>query len=236
MPLRVEPSRDRKLTRMFGKAEGRPYRRGSRIFTRGDAARRVFLVREGHVRLTLPDPPAGRERTAALAGPWELFGEEALLPDARRSHGAWAGEDCAVVALDGEDVHHAIRGSRRSYAAFVRSRAEDVLAARRRAALLACSSTGARLADLLLELADRFGLEEEGGAGGDGSLRVPHWFTHQELADLSGAHRSTVTTLLNDWIYEGILGEATDALLILRPHGLEAAGTGIRELFPPSRR
>ena len=44
------------------------------------------------------------------------------------------------------------------------------------------------------EVVDRLG--EPDGKG----MRLPHWFTHRELADLAVAHRSTVTTCLNDWI------------------------------------
>jgi hypothetical protein len=41
------------------------------------------------------------------------------------------------------------------------------------------------------------------------------------LADLAGAHRATVTTLLNDWLYEGVLGASQEGgLAIRRPHDL----------------
>ena len=41
----------------------------------------------------------------------------------------------------------------------------------------------------------------------------------QVLADLAGAHRATVTTLLNDWLYEGILASTPDHRLTLRRPG-----------------
>jgi tRNA(fMet)-specific endonuclease VapC len=40
--------------------------------------------------------------------------------------------------------------------------------------------------------------------------------THQVLADLAGAHRATVTTLLNDWLYDGVLATTPDGCLALR--------------------
>ena len=40
---------------------------------------------------------------------------------------------------------------------------------------------------------------------------------------LAGAHRATVTTLLNDWLYDGVLGSARDSCLsIQRPQDLWA--------------
>ena len=40
------------------------------------------------------------------------------------------------------------------------------------------------------------------------------------LADLSGCHRSTVTTLLNEWIYEGFLRQVDGELRILKAESL----------------
>ena len=39
------------------------------------------------------------------------------------------------------------------------------------------------------------------------------------LADLAGAHRATVTTLLNDWLYDGIIGTTSDNRLSIRRPG-----------------
>jgi hypothetical protein len=40
------------------------------------------------------------------------------------------------------------------------------------------------------------------------------------LADLAGCHRSTVTTNLNDWIYDGVLTQKDGRIWILRPESL----------------
>ena len=44
--------------------------------------------------------------------------------------------------------------------------------------------------------------------------------THQVLADLAGAHRATVTTLLNDWLYDGVIVMADGFLALRRPYDL----------------
>ena len=74
------------------------------------------------------------------------------------------------------------------------------------------------MADVLMDLSLRLGIEHVRG------LRIPHWFTHQELADLAGAHRSTVTTILNDWIYDGILKTDGKAIVVMRPAALRKKG------------
>ena len=66
------------------------------------------------------------------------------------------------------------------------------------------------LAEVLLEMGSRAG--EPAGRG----IRLSERLTHQVLADLAGAHRATVTTLLNDWLYDGILEMSDDHRLTLR--------------------
>ena len=78
-------------------------------------------------------------------------------------------------------------------------------------------SAAQRLAEVLLDLSERCGEPAEGGVG------LSQRLTHQVLADLAGSHRATVTTLLNDWLYEEIL--ATDAegrLVLVRVEELRA--------------
>ena len=54
MPLRVIPRRDRKMNRLVKRATEIRYRRSEVIFARGDSSEAVYLVREGHIRLSLP--------------------------------------------------------------------------------------------------------------------------------------------------------------------------------------
>jgi RNase P/RNase MRP subunit p30 len=67
-----------------------------------------------------------------------------------------------------------------------------------------------RLAEVLLDLGERCG-EPDGRA-----VHLTQKLTHQVLADLAGAHRATVTTLLNDWLYDGVLATSADGCLSLR--------------------
>lgn len=210
MPLRIEPVRDRKLYRLVKAADELRMPRGDILYRRGEEAPSVWLVRHGHVRLVLDG--RGDERTVAVAGPWELFGEEAMVPGSGRPYTAVAGERCVVSSLAGPDVRNVLRTSQHTLTTYLEVK-ERELQLLRDANGGPRPTTRQRLAAVLLDLADRLAAEEEG-------IHVPHWFTHRELGDLAGAHRSTVTTTLNDWIYEGILEEAPTGFCIRRPDGL----------------
>jgi CRP-like cAMP-binding protein len=117
--------------------------------------------------------------------------------------------------LVGRQVLKALRGSPKTLSVFIHAQAEDHAHLRR----LSGASSRARIADVLLDLGRRLG-EEEGRR-----IRIPHWFTHQELADLANVHRSTVTTTLNEWLYEGVLKEGQKALIIAKLGALRRAGS-----------
>ena len=74
---------------------------------------------------------------------------------------------------------------------------------------------------LLLHLSGRLGRAEE-----KKGIRIPLRLPHRVLADLAGCHRSTVTTILNDWIYEGILTQKDGRFLILDPESLASSDPG----------
>jgi len=216
----VIPRRDRKLNALIKASTPIAYRKGGVIYRRGEPSTLVLLVQEGHVRLTLPKTGDERGRIVGIAGPKELLGIEAVTLDVPRRYTAIAGSNCSVLPLSGVGVFKALRASPRTLSQFLRSTDHD-LAEARLISLSSGFSSKARIADVLLDLAYRFGTD-------DGRrIKLDHWFTHHELAELAGAHRSTVTTAINDWIYDGVLKQQPRGLIINKPGTLRKVGTEV---------
>jgi CRP-like cAMP-binding protein len=213
MPLRVEPVRDRKLYRLLKGAPERSARKAEAIYHEGEPAAGIFFVRRGHVCLKLGGASESA-RTVAIAGALEVFGDEGMVPGALRPYTAVAGERCTVVALDGPTARGVLRTSEHTLTAYLEVKERDLERIRRAATGSPGPTAVERIAGVLLDLVDRLG--EADGKG----MRLPHWFTHRELADLAGAHRSTVTTCLNDWIWRGVLATKGRSLVI-PPAGME---------------
>lgn len=223
MPFRIVPRRDRKLNRLVKAGQVLELRRGEELFAPGDPAREAYVVRDGHLRLWQVEGER-RPRTVEVAGPREMVGLESVFagPGVRRRYGASAGQPTRVVLLPGDGVARAFRTGERTFVHAFRAVHDDLAMARWSGGGRGGPSTAERLADVLLVLARRFGTEE--GTG----LRLEVRLTHQELADLAGAHRSTVTTLLNDWIYRRTLKDGPEGLLV-RPQRLEKRASGYLE-------
>ena len=215
MPFQLVPARDRKLYRLVKKALPIRIVKGRSLYSAGDPAKAVFLVTEGFVRLVLPGMEKGRgERTVSLALPWELFGDEAFTEGHRR-YGALAGSRCTVVALPEGRVLTGLKTAKKSLDAYLEGAERELHRLRHAQGGSRGPTAAQRLAEVLLDLGQRCG--ERKGRGIDLSVKP----THQVLADLAGAHRATVTTLLNDWLYEGVLGASQEGgLAIRRPHDL----------------
>jgi CRP-like cAMP-binding protein len=214
MPLKVQPRRDRKLNRTVKRGESQVLKRGEVLWKVGDQAERLVLVRSGHIQLVARLGTV-EERVMAVAGPWEMTGEEGLFPGVKRRTGARAGEPTQITLLDGPSVNRALRTASRTYDAFLLAKEEELALARRMAEPRRAGSTAENLAAMILHLSDRLGKTEEGG----GKL-IPIRLTHKALADLVCCHRSTVTTTLNDWIYRGVMSQEKGLIRILRPREL----------------
>jgi CRP-like cAMP-binding protein len=215
MPFRLNPPRDRKLFRLVKKSEAVRLPKGRALYGPGDEAREVFLVRAGFMRLVLPGMEPGLpERTVGVAVPWELFGDEAFT-EGRRRYGAVAGSTCIVHALPKGGVLHGLKTAKTSLDAYLEGMERELHRLRHAQGGSHGPSAAQRLAEVLLDLGERCGEPEGRG------VQLSQKLTHQVLADLAGAHRATVTTLLNDWLYEGILAARRDGCLTLqRPRDL----------------
>jgi len=217
MPFRLNPPRDRKLFRLVKNSEGERLTKGRALYAPGDEAREVYLVRTGFVRLVLPGMEPGLpERTVRVALPWELFGDEALT-EGRRRYGAIAGATCVVHPMPKGGVLQGLKTAKTSLDAYLEGMERELHRLRHAQGGSHGPSAAQRLAEVLLDLGARCG--EPQGRG----IQITQKVTHQILADLAGAHRATVTTLLNDWLYSGVLVARADGCLALqRPRDLLA--------------
>jgi len=210
MPFRLVPPRDRKLYRLVKRAEPQALAKGRVLFAAGEPAREVYLVQTGFIRLLLPGMEQGRaERTVAVALPWEILGDEAFTEGHHR-YGAVAGTACTVLPLPTAGVLNGLKTARKSLDAYLEGVARELYRLRHAQGGSRGPSASQRLAEVLLDLGERCG--EPAGRGIHLTVRM----THQVLADLAGAHRATTTTLLNDWLYDGVLGTAPDGCLAIR--------------------
>lgn len=77
---------------------GRSFEAGASIYSEADSADFCYLIQDGRVRLVKRIRSA--ERSLTVLRPGDLFGEDALVPEAVRGASAVALTDVSVLALD----------------------------------------------------------------------------------------------------------------------------------------
>ncbi|MGA6826901.1 Crp/Fnr family transcriptional regulator [Nitrospira sp. NS4] len=192
---------------------GRRVAKGELVYRLGDAAQSVFFLRHGLVKLTsLTD--GGRELILRLHQAGDVFGELCHCTGERREQ-AVAMEDGEVVELSFDEFIAHLQSNRPAFLLFLSNVAQQLSSAYEQIQTLSFSSTMERLVRTLNRLADEFG-EEEGEW-----TRLTHYFRQDDLAQMIGARREVVSTLLNQLREQGLITYARkDGLLLHRP-GLE---------------
>lgn len=161
----------------------------------------LYLLKRGYVRLYRVSPE-GRQLTVSLLGPGNVFGELEGLSTGTRHSFAEALTDVLVCTLRDADLERLMRAYPEVAVRMVR-----VLSARLRELedlleRLALSTVRTRLLHLLVKLAERFGTP-------DGRFwRLDVGLSQQELADMVGASRETVTLTLGELARLGVVRTA----------------------------
>lgn len=211
---------DRLLDIVADAVQRRSYAAGEVLFREGDAGEAVHLLRGGTVKLSKVDL-GGHEKTLALLRPPEFFGEMAPLSESTRSATALAVDEVETMLLFGDDFHRLMRDFPR-----VGLNVNATLARRLRgmddeAQVLSYQDAQGRVAYVLLRL-HRAGVVEVGP--GAPLVRL----THQELANMAGTSRETVTRALKALEAEGVIETRPKEILLTDTQGLEEILHGVR--------
>jgi len=173
----------------------------------------LFILKKGRVvlyRIT----EDGRKLVTGTVGAGSVFGEMSMLGQGMADAYAEALEDCTLCVLSREDISRLI-GTYPSIAI----RMLDRLAARLREAEdrladVAYRPVQARVANTLLRL-----------AGHDSEIHL----SHQDLAEIVGTHRETVTRTLNHFRSEGAVELDRMLIRVVDATRLAEAGAETRE-------
>ncbi len=173
--------------------------RGGTVFDEGEQGDSVYIVLAGKIKIGRKAPD-GRENMLAVMGPSDMFGELSVFDPGPRTATATAVTDVRLARLQ----HTALRAWM-SDRPQIAEQLLRVLARRLRRtndalADLIFTDVPGRVAKNLLQMAQRFGERQA-----DGSLRLTHDLTQEELAQLVGASRETVNKALADFAARGWL-------------------------------
>ena len=181
-----------------------------RVFYRPEEPGEVlFILKEGRVQLYRISPE-GKKLVITTLGAHTLFGEMALLGAKMHNTFAEAVEDCLICVMNRSDLERLILNKPQVALRILEVTGPRLRDAEERLENMAFKGIPARLASLLLRLADEQGSNNISG------------MTHQDLAESVGTYRETATQVLNDLKADGLIEIGRKRITILNPAGLAA--------------
>jgi len=191
------------------------YRKHETIFREGDPGEKFYVIISGSVAVVRVNAD-GRETILSLLRPNDFFGEMSIFDTAVRSASVRTVSPSGVAHIEREDFLSLLERTPRMGRMLVVALAERLRSAN---ALIASATTRdirARLATLLLSLAERFGEATEDGT------RISVRLTNQEMANMIGTTRETVNRTLNRLWDEHVIDMRTSRVVILQRERLQA--------------
>ena len=159
-------------------------RRG-KVYTPGETGEVLFILKKGRVnayRIT----SEGKKLVTATVEAGTVFGEMSLIGQGMHDSFAEAAADCTLCVMSRTDVEHLLTTKPALTLRVVEIMAGRLREAEARLESVAFKNVPARLASTLLQLSH-------------GDTRQVSGVSHQELADMVGTYRETVTRVLNDF-------------------------------------
>ena len=186
------------------------YRQRELICFPGQPGETLFLLKEGRVKI-FQVSEKGQKATICLLEPGEIFGEVETIAGISRETGVQALEPVLVCEIARGNF---LRFLERCPTLAIRILAKvggQLRYVESKYADMVFRSAQGRLAKLLLKLSDTMGEEEAG------KTRLNIRLTHQNLANLIGTSRETVSALLSQFQRQGLLLQERRTLYLLDP-------------------
>ncbi len=189
---------DKDFARLAEIAHERRYPKGAVIFFADEPGDSLFVIKAGSVKIYLLADD-GREKTLAIFGKGDFFGEMALFDERPRSAIAETLEETHLLVVDKANFTRLLESTPKMAFKIIRVLTERLRQANAQLEGLAFADVRTRVAATLKRLAAEHGVAVEGG------VRIGIKLTHQQLANLVGTSRETVTRLLCELQDEGEL-------------------------------
>ncbi len=193
----------------------RRYVKGGIIYAPDEPATELYLIKEGRVALNLLSPE-GRTLTVRVVRAGEIFGHATLLSDGAFDTYAEALRPTTVATIRRDTLEELMIARPALALGLMDDLGRHSQALSRRLGSVAFKSVPARLASLLLELAQPSGRE---------ATTTGRW-THQELADMINAYRETVTKVLNQFRGAKLIEMDRQGVTLLNVPGLQELAQG----------
>jgi CRP/FNR family cyclic AMP-dependent transcriptional regulator len=195
------------------------YPKGSLLFVEGETPRGVYVLCSGKVKLTTSSTE-GRTLIIRIAGAGELLGASAVLLQKPFETSVETIEPCQVNFIRNEEFMAWIQSDSHAMMSVAKQLSDDYYLAQREIRSFGLAqNTSEKLARLVLDWCNQRGEQTDKG------IRLKVLLTHEEIAQMIGTTRETVTRLLTSFRSKKMLEVKGSTFNVTRPDAFEAMVT-----------
>lgn len=203
------------LARLSERIELREIRRREVVYLPGDPGESIFVVNGGRVKISKVTRD-GKALTLNYCGPSDLFGETSLVDGGPREEMAEAMENSMVSEIELSVFEDLLANNASLGLQMTKLLAKRRLDLENKVETLVFRDVTSKLAELLLDLADQYGVEDPRGT------LIALKITHQELANLIGSTRETVSLTLSQFKRKRLLTTEARKVIVTDSESLRA--------------
>jgi CRP/FNR family transcriptional regulator len=183
---------------LLHKSFKKKYSKGAIIHSPGDKGRDVNYVMSGRVKI-YNLAACGKEIIYRFCNPHSFFGIAEIFGGENREVFAEAVEDTEILCITKDSFEALIRNNPRLALSVMKILSSRIRQAHKAIQDFVVCDARSRLAQLLIKLSQINGMSDRGG------ITIRNKFTHQEMANMIGTRRQTVTEIINDFKRRGFI-------------------------------
>jgi len=196
------------LGHIADKMVAKHFENGNYIFLEDSEGEQCFFVLEGSVKVTRLSKD-GREVILAMLNEGDFFGEMSLLDGESRSANVIALEKTKVLTLDRNDFISVVNNYPQIAVQLLKELARRLRKSDRQIASLSLSDAEKRIALCIIRFADEQGVIQ------NGKVNIPKTPIQQDIANMAGTSRETVSRALGLLEKEDLIERNGRELIIL---------------------
>lgn len=193
----------------------RNYKKNMLVFMEGEPGEAFYYIKSGKVKIfrTYED---GKEHIINIFSEGEVFGEATLFSNIPYPASASIYEDSVIGIIKNSELEELVRKNTDLALKIIKVLAKKLVLSQHKIKDLAFNDVFARTASQILKLASDYGQKVDKGIIIDIDL------SRQELADMVGTTRETVSRAISKFKKEKSVTEEKDKLILLNPEKLKS--------------
>jgi len=198
---------DQELEKIAGLGIRKKYKKGSIILLEEETGAALFVIITGKVKIVRMDDD-GREVILSILGESDFFGEMAILDGLTRSASVVATSKSELFMIHRRDFLKLLNDYPMVAIALLREMTGRLRKADTQIKSLSLKDAAGRVANVVLQLADEVGMFRKG------RVEIDELPLQQDLANMAGTSRETISRMIHKFIKKGYLQLQGNKLII----------------------